>query len=162
MTKFLKEARVSARVHIHDKELLKKNGYNARHAIEYFNQISSNKLEALKIEAYFLSKEIEDREYNHLVEEREIELEKQRLERLQRAIDEYHIDVSSSLRVESYQKIIQLYNRDMTNQSFEDFITGTYIQEKFIRTELDKFPDCDMGSFCKELLEYYDDVILCE
>ena len=44
MTKFLKEARVSARVHIHDKELLKKNGYNARHAIEYFRRRGLDKV----------------------------------------------------------------------------------------------------------------------
>ena len=162
MNKFPKEARVSARVRMHDKELLKKNGYNTRHAVEYFNHVASNKLEALKIEAYFLDKEIEDREYWHAVEEREIELNKERLAKLQRAIDEYHIDVSSSLRVDSYHKIIQLYNRDMTNQSFEEFINGQYIQDKFIRIEVDKFPDCDMNLFCSELLEYYESVILCE
>lgn len=146
-----KEARISARVHISEKEKLKKNGYNARHAIEYFNHASSKKLDALKIEQFFLNKEIEDLKYDLIAKE-------MKLESIQKQIDECHIDKLSSLRVESYQKIIDIYNRWNTNESFEDFINGGYVREKFIESEVPV--DCDIDTFCDDLLNYYDDVIL--
>ena len=71
-----------------------------------------------------------------------------------------HVDRLSSLRVDSYQEIIDLYNRNNTKKSFEDFIGGQYIRNKFISPEVDKFPDCDMDTFCNDLLDYYEDVIL--
>lgn len=153
MSGFNKEARISARVHISEKEKLKKTGYNAREAIEYFNNIASRKIDSLKIEEYFLNKEIEDMREELIHKER-------RLEQLQKSIDEFHIDKISSLRVDSYQKIIDLYNRDITNISFEEFMTGNYIQEKFINVEVNKFPDCDVEEYCNGLLDYYNDVIL--
>ena len=153
MSEFNKEAQISARIHISEKEKLKRSGYNARQAIEYFNSIASKKVESLKIEEYFLNKEIEDLRENLILKER-------RLDKLQKLIDEFHIDKLSSLRVDSYHKIIDLYNRDRTNQSFEEFIGGNYIREKFIVVEVDKFPECDVDEFCSDLLDYYNDVIL--
>lgn len=153
VSEFNKEARISARVHISEKEKLKKTGYNAREAIEYFNSIAGKRIESLKIEEYFLNKEIEDMREELIRKER-------RLEQLQKTIDEFHIDKVSSLRVDSYQKIIDLYNRDITNISFEEFVNGNYIQEKFINVEVGKFPDCDVGEYCNGLLDYYNDVIL--
>lgn len=153
MSEFNKEARISARIHISEKEKLKKSGYNAREAIEYFNSISGRKIESLKIEEYFLNKEVE-----HLKEE--LIIKERRLDILQKTIDDYHIDKVSYLRVESYQRIITLYNRDRTNQSFEEFIGGNYIQEKFIESEVNKFPECDVEEYCSDLIDYYNDVIL--
>ena len=150
---FNKEARISARVHPSEKEKLKRSGYNARQAIEYFNKIVSKKVDSLKIEEYFLNKEIEELKLDLIAKE-------MRLDEIQKTIDEYHIDRVSSLRVDSYQKIISIYNRDRTNQSFEEFICGGYIQNKFISPEVEKFPDCDMEEFCVDLVEYYNDVIL--
>ena len=153
MSEFNKEARISARVHISEKEKLKKSGYNARQAIEYFNSIANKKVESLKIEEYFLNKEIEDLKEELILKER-------KLDKLQKVIDEFHIDKLSSLRVDSYHRIIDLYNRDRTKQTFEEFIEGNYIQEKFIEVEVNKFPECDMEEFCNDLLNYYEDVIL--
>lgn len=153
MSEFNKEAHISARVHIADKNKLKKSGYNARQAIEYFNSISNNKLDALKIEEYFLNKEIEDMK-EHLI------LKERKLNKLQQAIDELHIDKLSSLRTDSYAKIVGVYNRDRTNQSFEEFVNGRYIQEKFIEPEADKFPECSFEDFVFELVDYYKNVIL--
>ena len=153
MSEFNKEARISARVHISEKEKLKKSGYNARQAIEYFNSIANKKVESLKIEEYFLNKEIEDLKEELILKER-------KLDKLQKVIDEFHIDKLSSLRVDSYHRIIDLYNRDRTKQTFEEFIEGNYIQEKFIEVEVNKFPECDMEEFCNDLLNYYNDVIL--
>lgn len=153
MSEFNKEARISARVHIAEKEKLKKSGYNAREAIEYFNNVYHDKIGALKIEEFFLNKEIEDMKELLIVKER-------RLSKIQQTIDEFHIDKLSYLRVDSYQRIIGIYNRDKTNQTFEEFINGQYIQDKFIRSEVEKFPDCDLVTFCEDLLKYYEDVIL--
>lgn len=151
--RFNKDASVSARIEMKDKIALKKSGYNVRQAIEYFNSVSSNKLEALKIEQYFLNKEIEDTKYNLIAME-------MKAEDLQKEIDNYHIERISYLRVESYKKIVELYTRDNTNSSFNDFVAGRYIQEKFIEPECSKFPDCDMESFCSDLIDYYNDVII--
>lgn len=153
MSGFNKEARISARVHISEKQKLKKSGYNARQAIEYFNSIANKKVESLKIEEYFLNKEIEDLKENLILKER-------RLDNIQKQLDEFHVDKLSSLRVDSYHRIIDLYNRDRTNQTFEEFINGSYIQEKFIDVEVNKFPECDVDEFCCDLLKYYNDVIL--
>lgn len=153
MSEFNKEAQISARIHISEKEKLKRSGYNARQAIEYFNSVASNKLDSLKIEEYFLNKEIEDLKMDLIVKE-------MRLDEIQKTLDEYHIDKLSTLRVDSYKKIIGIYNRDRTNQSFEQFISGNYIQREFISVEVDKFPECDMDEFCSDLLEYYENVIL--
>lgn len=143
--------KISARIRLSDKEKLRKSGYNSREAIEYFNYVSSKKLDALKIEQYFLNKEIEELKYDLIAKE-------MRLDDLQKQIDECHVDKLSSLRVESYMKIIGLYNRDKTNQSFEEFIRGSYIREKFISQEVPV--DSDIDTFCDELLDYYRDVIL--
>ena len=79
MSEFIKEARISARVHESDKLKLKKSGYNARQAIEYFNSLTSKKIDSLKIEEYFLNKEIEDLRDILIVKER-------RLEKIQKTI----------------------------------------------------------------------------
>lgn len=153
MAGFLKFERISARIHPSQKEKLKKSGYNAREAIEYFNSISNKKIDSLKIDEYFLNKEIEELKEQLILKER-------RLESIQKVINDMHVDRLSSLRVDSYQEIIDLYNRNNTKKSFEDFIGGQYIRDKFISLEVDKFPDCDMDTFCNDLLDYYEDVIL--
>ena len=151
--RFPKEAHISARIHESEKEKLKRTGYNVREAIEYFNRIANNKVESLKIEEFFLNREIEDLRDLLIIKER-------KLDRIQQEINEHHIERVSALRVDSYQKIIELYNRDRTNQSFEDFVGGSYIREKFISMEVVKFPECDMESFCSDMLDYYNDVII--
>lgn len=151
--KFNKDARVSARIHESEKEKLKRSGYNVREAVEYFNSVVSTKIGALKIEEKFLLDEIEELQDLIISKER-------RLSKIQVLINEHHMDTFSSLRTDSYVKIIDLYNRDRTNQSFEEFISGQYIQDKFISVEVKKFPDVDMDTFCSDLLEYYNDVIL--
>ena len=153
MSEFPKEAMVTARIHQSEKNKLKKSGYNPRQAIEYFNSIATNKLEALKIEQFFLNREIEERRDELILLER-------KLERIHKQIDDYQIDRLSNLRVDSYKKIVDLYTRDRTTQSFTDFINGTYIRDKFISVECDKFPDCSMDEFCVELVDYYENVIL--
>lgn len=153
MGQFLKYERISARIHPSEKEKLKRTGYNARQAIEYFNRLASKKIDALKIEEYFLNEEIENLKEQLILKER-------RLDKIQKIIDEVHIDKLSHLRVDSYQKIIDLYNRDGTKQSFEQFLNGEYIKDRFVSREVDKFPDCDMDTFCSDLLEYYNDVVL--
>ena len=153
MGEFNKDASVSARIKIQDKVKLKKSGYNVREAIEYFNSVSSNKLESLKIEQFFLNKQIEEAKYDLIAME-------MKSEELQKEIDNYHIERISYLRVESYKKIVELYTRDITNSSFSEFVNGRYIREKFIEPECDKFPDCDLESFCSDLVDYYNDVIV--
>lgn len=153
MSKFYKTEKISARIHPSEKNKLKKSGYNVRQAVEYFNSVVSTKVGALKIEEKFLMDEIEELE--DLIASKE-----RRLNKIQLLIDEYHVDTLSYLRTDSYRKIIELYNRDRTKQSFEEFISGSYIKDKFISVELEKFPDCDMDEFCSGLLEYYNDVIL--
>ena len=153
MSKGNKEARISARVHPSVKEGLESSGYNAREAIEYFNSIVTNKIDALKIEEHFLNKEIEDLKEELIIKER-------RLGIIQKEIDNVHIDRVSSLRVDSYQKLIDLYNLHSNNESFEEFINGSYIKDEYIVKEVHKFPDCDMDTYCLDLIKYYDDVIL--
>lgn len=150
---FNKEAKISARIHESYKRKLKNSGYNARQAIEYFTQITGKKLDSLKIDEYFLNKEIEELKEILIIKER-------RLNKIQNEINNMHIDRLSSLRVDSYQKIIDKYNRNNTTQSFETFINGSYVRKEFISNELCKFPDCDMDEFCNDLLNYYNDVIL--
>ncbi len=153
MSKFYKTEKISARIHPSEKQKLKRSGYNVRQAVEYFNRVVSTKIGALKIEEQFLLEEIEELEELLASKER-------RLSKIQVMINEHHVDALSSLRTDSYVKIIELYNRDMTNISFEDFIKGNYIQENFISVEVDKFPDVDMDTFCSDMLKYYNDVIL--
>ena len=150
-----KDKSVSARISAEDKYKLKKSGYNVRQAIEYFNDVSSNKLDALKIEQFFLNKDIEETKYDLIAME-------MRAEDLQREIDKYHIEKLSYLRVDSYQRIINKYNNYNSNGSFEEFINGTYINDHFIVPECNKFPDCDMETFCQDLIEYYHSVALVE
>ena len=151
--KFNKDAKVSARIHESEKEKLRRSGYNVREAVEYFNSVVSTKIGALKVEEKFLLDEIE--ELHDLIASKE-----RRLSKIQVLINEHHIDTLSSLRTDSYVKIIELYNRDRTNQSFEEFVSGTYIQEKFISVEVRKFPELEMEDFVSGLLDYYNDVIL--
>lgn len=150
-----KDKSVSARISEEDKYKLKKSGYNVRQAIEYFNDVSINKFDALKIEQFFLNKEIEQAKYDLIAME-------MRAEDLQKEIDKYHIERVSYIRVESYQRIISKYNSYSSKQSFEEFINGTYINDHFISPECDKFPDCDMETFCRDLVEYYHSVALIE
>lgn len=151
--KFNKEARVSARIHESEKEKLQRSGYNVREAVEYFNSVVSTKIGALKIEEKFLLDEIE--ELNDL-----LALKERKLSRIQVLINDYHVDTLSSLRTDSYMKIIALYNRDKSKQSFEEFVGGNYIQEKFISVEAHKFPELDVDEYVRDLLKYYNDVIL--
>ncbi len=153
MSKFNKEAMVTGRVHQSTKRKLKKSGYNPRQAIEYFVSISTNKLDALKIEQFFLNKEIEEAKYELLIME-------MKLDNIQKEIDKLHIDKISNLRVESYQRIIDKYNSYNSNESFNDFVKGNYIMNEFIIPECDKFPECDISTFYDELIDYYNDVIL--
>lgn len=155
---FPKYDRVSARIHPSEKQKLKKSGHNAREAIEYFNSIYHDKVGALKIEEYFLNKEIEDIREQLILKER-------KLSRIQQAIDEFHIDKLSSFRVDSYQKIIDMYNRHnknstKTHNTFEEFIQGKYIREEIIEEEVLNFPDCSLDEYCCDLLQYYNDVVL--
>lgn len=153
MAEFPTDSKISARIHIKEKKKLKKSGYNARQAIEYFNSVYHDKIGALKIDEYFLNKEIEDLKEKLILKER-------KLSEIQKAIDDFHIEKISYMRADSYKKIIEAYNRNGTNESFESFINGKYIQELFINDEVEKFPECGLEEFCDDLLKYYNDVIL--
>ena len=156
MAGFTKFDRISARIHPSEKEKLKKSGYNARQAIEYFNSLAGRKIDALKIEEHFLNKEIEEMREELILKER-------RLAKIQQIIDEVHIDRLSSLRVDSYQVIIDMFNtykKTSSNTTFEQFVNGSYIHDKFISDEAGKFPECDVDTFCEDLIEYYNEVVL--
>ena len=151
-----KYERVTARIHPSDKEKLKKSGYNARQAIEYFNTISGNEVDQLSIEEYFLNKEIEDVKYELIGKEA-------KLEDIQKRKDEIYKGNLSQLRIASYQKIIGLYsdvdeNTSVTTQPFEEFIEMRFIENTMIK-ELASV-QCPLDEYKEGLLNYYNDVIL--
>jgi len=152
MSEFNKYARVSARLHQSEKEKLKKSGYTARHAIEYFNQLSLNEVDRLSIEEHFLNKEIEDLKYDLIAKE-------MRLEDIQKKKDSLYTSRLSELRVKSYQKIISMFgDSNGKNESLEDFITGKYVSD-IIESEVGHL-GCDLEEYKTGLCDYYNDVIL--
>lgn len=151
MGEFNKFARVSARLHLSEKEKLKKSGYTARHAIEYFNQLALSEVDRLSIEEHFLNKEIEELKYDLLCKE-------MKLEEIQTKKDSLYKSHLSELRVKSYQKIISLFGENSSKQSFEEFITGKYVKD-VITSEVISL-DCNLEDYNQGLLDYYNDVIL--
>lgn len=143
-------ARVSARVHESEKEKLKKSGRTARHAIEYFNKVSCTALDSLKIEEFFLNKDIEDLKLDLIAKE-------MKLEKILKKKDELYCANLSELRVESYRKIIGLFNQDNTNKSFDDFIGGTYVKDMINKEILGL--DCSVDEYVEGLNKYYVNVI---
>jgi len=151
MAEFNKYARVSARLHQSEKDKLKKSGYTARHAIEYFNQLALSEVDKLSIDEYFLNKEIESLKFDLIAKEMQ-------LEEIQKRKDELYTSHLSELRVKSYQKIISLYGDTSSNETFDEFITGRYVSE-VISSETVSL-DCNLEEYKKGLLNYYNDVIL--
>ena len=151
MSEFNKYARVSARLHESEKAKLKKSGYTARHAIEYFNQLALSEVDRLSIEEHFLNKEIEELKYDLLCKE-------MKLEEIQTKKDSLYKSHLSELRVKSYQKIISLFGENSSKQSFEEFITGKYVKD-VITSEVISL-DCNLEDYNQGLLDYYNDVIL--
>lgn len=151
MSEFNKYARVSARLHLSEKEKLKRSGYTARHAIEYFNQLSLKEVDRLSIEEFFLNKEIEDLKFDLIAKE-------MRLEDIQKRKDELYTSYLSELRIKSYQKIIGMFGGNSSNETFDEFITGKYVTE-VIEGEITGL-NCDLEEYNKGLLDYYNDVIL--
>ena len=151
MAEFNKYARVSARLHQSEKDKLKKSGYTARHAIEYFNQIALNEVDRLSIDEHFLNKEIEDLKMDLIAKEMQ-------LEEIQTRKNELYKSHLSELRIKSYQKIVAIYGDNSSNETFDDFITGTYVSE-VISSEVISL-DCNMEEYRQGLLDYYNDVIL--
>lgn len=149
---FNKEATISARIHMSEKEKLRKSGYNTRQVVEYFNSVVTNRFDALCVEEYFLNKEIEDLKLDLIVKE-------MRLEDIQREKDNYQIDMLSKLRVDSYKKMITKFNYDNTNQSFESFLEGAYIKQ-LINEEVRTIPNCSYEEYVEGLVDYHKNVIL--
>lgn len=154
--KQVKFERISARVHPMEKDKLKKTGYNARQAIEYFNNVSNNEVDQLNIEEYFLNKEVEELKYTLIAKEA-------RLEDIQKKKNEIYKGNLSQLRIDSYMKIIQMYNSSdertsTTNDSFEDFIEMNFIEKTMIG-ELSCL-QCPLDEYKEGLLDYYQDVVL--
>ena len=162
MGNFPMYARISARVHESEKEKLKNSGYSAREAIEYFNKIVNTDIDSLKIEEFFLNKEIEDLKEELICKE-------MKLENIQKQKDELYVGTLSELRVNSNQKIISMYGINAKSkynelestvsrgESFEKFIQGTYIQE-VISQEV-SVNNCTFEEFEEGLINYYEDVI---
>lgn len=156
MSEFPGYERISARVHPSEKEKLKKSGYNAREAIEYFNKVANTEVDSLSIEEYFLNKEIEDLKYTLISKEA-------RLADIQKRKDDLYKCNLSELRVQSYHKIISMYNdvddkTGVTNTPFEEFIEMRYIENTIIK-ELASV-QCPLDEYKEGLLSYYQDVIL--
>lgn len=149
---FNKEATISARIHISEKEKLKKSGYNTRQAVEYFNSVVTNKFDALCVEEFFLNKEIEDLKMDLISKE-------MRLEEVQREKDNLQIDKLSKLRVDSYKKMVAKFNYDNTNQDFETFLQGSYIKQ-LINEEVSMIPNCSFDDYVDGLINYHKNVIL--
>lgn len=143
---------VTARVHESEKEKLKKSGYTARHAIEYFNKVSNTKMDSLQIEEFFLNKEIESIKLDLIVRE-------MRLEEILKEKDELYRAKLSDLRIESYQKIINLYseNGERVKESFDEFIEGNYIKDLMVKEVIKE--ETTLNEYKGGLLDYYNDVI---
>ena len=155
--KFTMYARVSARVHESDKQLLKDNGRTAREAIEYYNKVCSTTTGYLKVKEFFLQKEIDEMKYDLIAKEME-------LSDIQKKLNDICIDNLSELRVKSYQKIIGLYGLDENvssgskiKESFEDFIQGSYIQDKISKESL-LIPEVDQVEYERGLLDYFNNL----
>lgn len=149
---FNKEATISARIHISEKEKLRRSGYNTRQAVEYFNSVVNNRFEALCVEEFFLNKEIEDLKMDLIMKE-------MRLEEVQREKDNLQIDNLSKLRVDSYKKMVAKFNYDNTNQDFETFLQGSYIKQ-LISEEVSMIPNCSFEEYVEGLINYHKNVIL--
>lgn len=149
---FNKESTISARIHISEKEKLKKSGYNTRQAVEYFNSVVTNRFDALCIEEFFLNKEIEDLKMDLISKE-------MRLEEVQKEKDNLQIDNLSKLRVDSYKKMVMKFNCDNTNQDFETFLQGSYIKQ-LINEEVRRIPHCSFDDYVDGLINYHKNVIL--
>lgn len=156
MGNFPKYERISARIHPLEKEKLKKSGYNAREAIQYFNELANNEVDSLSIEEYFLNKEIEEMKYALIAKEAQ-------LEDIQIRKDEIYKSHLSELRIRSYQNIIGMYNdvdenTSQTKASFEEFIEMKFIEQTMIK-DLASL-QCPLDEYKEGLLNYYRDVIL--
>ena len=149
---FNKEATISARIHISEKEKLKKSGYNTRQAVEYFNSVVTNRFEGLCIEEFFLNKEIEELKLDLIVKE-------MRLDEIQKEKDNLQMDNLSKLRVYSYKNMVAKFNYDNTNQDFETFLQGSYIQQ-LISEEVSMIPNCSFDEYVDGLINYHKNVIL--
>ena len=153
MSEFKKYARVSARLHQSEKDKLKKTGYTARHAIEYFNQLALSEVERLSIDEHFLNKEIEDLKIDLIAKEMQ-------LEEIQKRKDDLYKSRLSELRIKSYQKIVSMFgDSNSANESFEQFIEGSYVNDTIVQ-EVISLPDCTVEDYKNGLLSYYKDVIL--
>ena len=153
MSEFNKFARVSARLHQSEKEKLRKTGYTARHAIEYFNHIALSEVERLSIDEHFLNQEIQDLKMDLIAKEME-------LDEIQKRKDELYKSQLSELRIKSYQKIVSLFgDSNSSNESFEQFIEGSFVKDTIV-SEVISLPDCTVEEYKCELLNYYNDVIL--
>ena len=149
MSEFPGYERISARVHPSEKEKLKKSGYNAREAIEYFNKVANTEVDSL-------SMEIEDLKYTLISKEA-------RLTDIQKRKDDLYKCNLSELRVQSYQKIISMYTdvddkTGVTKTPFDEFIEMRYIENTIIK-ELASV-QCPLDEYKEGLLSYYQDVIL--
>lgn len=151
MSEFNKYARVSARLHQSEKEKLKKSGYTARHAIEYFNKITVNEIDRLSIEEHFINDEIEELKLDLIAKE-------MRLEEIQKRKDELYVSRLSELRIKSYQKIISMYGDTFSKETFDEFILGKYVSE-VIEDEISSL-NCGLEEYTEGLCDYYNDVIL--
>ena len=156
--KFTMWGRVSARVHESDKQLLKDNDRTVREAVEYYNKVCSTTVGYLKVQEFFLKKEIDEMKYLLIAKEME-------LADIQKKLNDICIDNLSELRVKSYQKIIGLYglegsesNGSQLKESFEDFIKGSYIQD-VISKESIIIPEVDREEYERGLLDYFNNVI---
>lgn len=152
MSEFDKYARVSARLHPSEKEKLKKSGYTARHAIEYFNQLALSEVDRLSIEEHFLNEEIQELKFDLIAKEMQ-------LEEIQKRKDDLYKSHLSELRIKSYQKIISMFgDSNSSNETFEEFTTGKYVHDVIVSEVISL--DCNMEDYTKGLLDYYNDVIL--
>lgn len=148
-------ARVSARVHESDKQLLKDNNRTAREAVEYYNKVCSTTTGYLKVKEFFLQKEVDELKYDLIAKEME-------LDDIQKKLNDICIDNLSELRVRSYQKIIGMYGLDDSKgslkETFEEFVEGGYIQEVISKESL-LIPEVDHEEYEKGLVDYFNNVI---
>lgn len=111
-------ARISAKVTAKDKELLKQSGYNPRHAIEYFVKDVSSKENNIKVEKYFLEKEIQDLKMDIIVREMRIDEINKELDLV--SVDGVDYDTET---VSSFEKTKHLYlNNFSIHCSLDDFL----------------------------------------
>ncbi len=146
-----KKIPITGKVHESDKEKLKKSGYNVRQAVEYFNKVVLNEYDKLDIDEFFINKELED------AKDEVIRLER-KLESIQVKKDKLYRDKLSDFRVNSYCKVLSIFNEDTTNQSLDHFLEGSYVKDIIRKEVIDT--DCTVDDYIGGLKEYYEKVIL--